>query len=38
VRARLRALHGADGALVAGETNEVWRVELTLPAAFGEAS
>jgi two-component system, LytTR family, sensor histidine kinase AlgZ len=38
VRARLRAMHGADAGLTAGEAHEVWRVELTLPAAIGEAS
>ena len=38
VRARLRAMHGADAGLTAGEAHEIWRVELTLPAAIGEAS
>jgi LytS/YehU family sensor histidine kinase len=33
VRARLRALHGNEATLVAGEDRSVWRVELTLPAA-----
>jgi hypothetical protein len=33
VRARLRALHGSDATLVAGEDRCTWRVELTLPAA-----
>ena len=37
VRARLRATHGADAALLAGERNDTWRVEVTLPAATGEA-
>jgi two-component system, LytTR family, sensor histidine kinase AlgZ len=37
VRARLRATHGGDAALLAGERNETWRVEVTLPAATGEA-
>ena len=37
VRARLRALHGADAALVAEERADRWHVELTLPAAVGEA-
>jgi Histidine kinase len=32
VRARLRALHGADASLVASEQDSVWRVEVTLPA------
>ncbi|MGH9372849.1 MAG: sensor histidine kinase [Vicinamibacterales bacterium] len=32
VRARLRALHGPDATLAAGEQDSVWRVELTLPA------
>jgi hypothetical protein len=32
VRARLRALHGADASLAAGEHDGVWRVELSLPA------
>jgi hypothetical protein len=38
VRARLRAMHGADAALLAGEQDDVWRVELTLPAIIGEPS
>ena len=33
VRARLRALHGADAALVAEARGDRWYVELTLPAA-----
>jgi LytS/YehU family sensor histidine kinase len=33
VRARLRALHGADATLVAEERGDRWHVELTLPAA-----
>ena len=37
VRARLRATHGGDAALLAGERNDTWRVEVTLPAATGEA-
>src|SRR5688572_28459421 len=37
VRARLRATHGGDAALLAGERNDTWRVEVTLPAAAGEA-
>jgi signal transduction histidine kinase len=37
VRARLRAMHGGDAALLAGERNDTWRVEVTLPAATGEA-
>jgi hypothetical protein len=32
VRARLRALHGADATLVTQEEGQVWRVELTMPA------
>jgi two-component system sensor histidine kinase AlgZ len=32
VRARLRALHGADATLVAEERGTQWHVELTLPA------
>ena len=36
VRARLRAMHGTDAALIAGEQDEIWRVELTLPAVIGE--
>lgn len=32
VRARLRALHGHDAAVIAGEAGEVWRVEIVLPA------
>ena len=32
VRARLRALHGNDAVLSAGEHGTVWRVELTMPA------
>jgi hypothetical protein len=32
VRARLRALHGADATVVAGEHDSVWRVEVTMPA------
>jgi hypothetical protein len=35
VRARLRALHGADAHLAAGERDGVWRVELVLPAVEG---
>ena len=31
VRARLRALYGADASLTAGEADGVWRVVLTLP-------
>src|SRR5829696_1126110 len=38
VKARLRAMHGTEAALIAGEHNEIWRVELTLPAAIGEPS
>ena len=38
VKARLRAMHGTEAALIAGEQNEIWRVELTLPAAIGEPS
>jgi LytS/YehU family sensor histidine kinase len=38
VRARLRALHGADATLAAGERDTVWHVELTLPALCGDAS
>jgi hypothetical protein len=38
VRARLRATHGGDAAVLAGERDETWRVEVTLPAATGEAS
>ena len=37
VRARLRATHGGDAALVAGERHDTWRVEVTLPATSGEA-
>jgi hypothetical protein len=37
VRARLRATYGGDAALLAGEHNDTWRVEVTLPAATGEA-
>jgi two-component system sensor histidine kinase AlgZ len=33
VRARLRALHGADATLVAEERGDHWYVELTMPAA-----
>ena len=36
-RARLRAMHGGDAALLAGERNDTWRVDVTLPAATGEA-
>lgn len=36
VRARLRALHGPDAVLTAGETGELWRVVLTLPVVVGE--
>jgi LytS/YehU family sensor histidine kinase len=32
VRARLRALHGAQATVSAGEQNGVWRVEVILPA------
>jgi LytS/YehU family sensor histidine kinase len=32
VRARLRALHGNDAVLSAGEDGGVWRVEVTMPA------
>ena len=32
VRARLRALHGADATVAAGERESTWRVELTMPA------
>ena len=32
VRARLRALHGQDAALITVEEDSLWRVELTLPA------
>jgi two-component system sensor histidine kinase AlgZ len=32
VRARLRALHGMDAVLAAGEQRSIWRVELTMPA------
>jgi hypothetical protein len=35
VRARLRALHGADATLAGAERDGVWRVELTLPALDG---
>jgi hypothetical protein len=38
VRARLRAMHGGDAALLAGEQQDVWRVELTLPATSEEGS
>jgi two-component system, LytTR family, sensor histidine kinase AlgZ len=38
VRARLRALHGTDATLVTTEHNDVWRVELTLPAVEGTVS
>jgi len=38
VRARLRALHGADATLAAGERDTVWHVELTLPALGVEPS
>ena len=32
VRARLRALHGADATLTSGEQECIWRVELRMPA------
>ena len=36
VRARLRALHGADATVSAGERDDRWVVEMTLPAVTGE--
>ena len=36
MRARLRALHGEDATLVAEERENLWHVELTLPAVVGE--
>jgi LytS/YehU family sensor histidine kinase len=36
VRARLRALHGPEAGVVAGEQDSMWRVELTMPAVAGE--
>ncbi|MGH9159848.1 MAG: sensor histidine kinase, partial [Vicinamibacteraceae bacterium] len=35
VRARLRALHGTDASLSAGERDGGWRVEVRLPAVEG---
>jgi two-component system, LytTR family, sensor histidine kinase AlgZ len=37
VRARLRALHGADATVQAGEQGGIWRVELSFPAATPSA-
>jgi hypothetical protein len=36
VRARLRALHGADATVSAGESGDRWVVEMRLPAVTGE--
>ena len=36
VRARLRALHGADATVSAGERGDRWVVEMRLPAVTGE--
>jgi hypothetical protein len=36
VRARLRALHGADATVTAGERDDRWVVEMRLPAVAGE--
>jgi len=35
VRSRLRALHGMDAAVSAGQQDATWRVELTMPAVEG---
>jgi two-component system, LytTR family, sensor histidine kinase AlgZ len=35
VRARLRALHGQDATVIAGEAGTLWRVEIVLPAVTG---
>jgi two-component system sensor histidine kinase AlgZ len=37
VRARLRALHGADATVTAGEADGTWHVELSLPATMESA-
>jgi two-component system, LytTR family, sensor histidine kinase AlgZ len=37
VRARLRALHGADATVTAGEVDGGWRVELSFPASMESA-
>jgi two-component system, LytTR family, sensor histidine kinase AlgZ len=34
VRARLRALHGIDGRLAAAERDNLWRVEISIPAVM----
>ncbi|HET7216878.1 MAG TPA: hypothetical protein VFJ02_02485, partial [Vicinamibacterales bacterium] len=37
VRARLRALHGADATVTTGETDGIWHVELSFPATMESA-
>jgi two-component system sensor histidine kinase AlgZ len=37
VRARLKALHGAEATVTTGEQNGVWRVELSFPATMESA-
>ena len=38
VAARLRALHGADAAVLAEERDQRWQVQLTLPVMVGETA
>jgi LytS/YehU family sensor histidine kinase len=38
VAARLRALHGADATVLAGERDQRWQVQVTLPVTVGETA